>query len=112
MKILIFSLFAALALGVGQGFAATHQAAPKTLPVVMHDPGCHWFQINGKIATAATVAGPIQIKDMDENTLKIASRSGSRFVHVGKSITLSRGYYVVMMVGQAVDDNYLQLTVR
>jgi len=112
MKILPLSLLIALALGIGQAFAATHQATPRTLPVVMHDPGCHWFLVDGKIAKTASVSGPVQLKDLDENTLKIASRSGLRFVHVGKSIVLTHGNYVVMMVGQAVDDNYLQLTVR
>lgn len=112
MKIVVLSLFAALALGSGQALAASHQSAPAVLPVVMHDPGCHWFLVAGKTAKTASVDGPIQIKDLDENTLKIASRSGLRYVKVGKSVTLSRGYYVVMMVRQAVDDNYLQLTVR
>jgi hypothetical protein len=34
-----------------------------------------------------------------------------RHIPVGKSIVV-RGNYVIMMVGQAPDDNYLKLTVR
>jgi hypothetical protein len=36
----------------------------------------------------------------------------ARRVGMGKAIVLARGHYVVMIVGQAVDDNYLKLTVR
>ncbi len=114
MKILAVSLVvAACSLAGGQALAATsHHATPKTLNVVMHDPGCHWFSINGKITKTASVAGPISLRDLDENTLKIASKSGMQYVRVGKSLVLGRGHYVIMMVGQAVDDNYLKLTVR
>jgi hypothetical protein len=113
MKVLVVSVLAALALGGGQALAAgTHHAETRTLTVVMHDPGCHSFSIHGKLTTKASVPGPIRLKDLDENTLKIASRTKLRLVHVGKSIRLSRDHYVLMMVGQAVDDNYLKLTVR
>jgi hypothetical protein len=115
MKILAaLSIVVALALGAGQALAAgTHQAnTPRTLKVVMGDPGCHWFLVHGKNAKTASVAGPIRLRNLDEATLKVASRAKMRFVHVGSSILLSRGNYVVMMVGQAVDDNYLKLTVR
>ncbi len=114
MKLFAFvSIVAALALGAGQALAAgTHRAAPKTLKVVMHDPGCHWFLVHGKVAKTASVKGPIRLQDLDESALKIASRAKMRFVKVGKSIVLARGHYVVMMVGQAVDDNYLKLTVH
>ena len=114
MKILALSVFAALAFGGGQALAARsqHHAAPRTLKVVMHDPGCHWFLIHGKYARTATVAGPIRLEDLDEGALKVASRAGLRIVQVGKSIVLQRGDYVVMMVGQAIDDNYLKLTIH
>jgi len=113
MKTLAISVLAALVFGVGQALAATgHHATTRTLMVVMHDPGCHWFRIDGKDTRTASVAGPIRLKDLDENTLKIASKTKMRYVHVGKSIVLSRGNYVIMMVGQASNDNYLKLTVR
>jgi len=114
MKILALSILAALALGTGQALAAGthHQSAPTTLKVVMHDPGCHWFLVHGKDAKTASVAGPVRLQNLDEDTLKVASHSGMRLVHVGRSLVLTHGHYVVMMVGQAVDDNYLKLTVR
>ena len=115
MKILAaLSVVAALALGAGQALAAGahHSAAPKTLKVVMHDPGCHWFLVHGKDVKTAAVAGPVRLQNLDEATLKIASRAKMRYDRVGKSIVLDRGNYVVMMVGQAPDDNYLKLTVR
>jgi len=113
MKILTFSvLAAALVFGGGQALAATRHTATKTLTVYMHDPGCHWFKIDGKFTKTASVAGPIRLKNLDVNTLKIASRTKMRFDKVGKSILLTRGHYVIMMVGQAVNDNYLKLTVR
>jgi hypothetical protein len=114
MKVLAASVLAAVALvGAGQALAATRHSQPiRTLQVVMHDPGCHWFLVHGKRTTTASVKGPIRLKDLDEATLKVASRTSLRFVKVGKSIVLTRGNYVVMMVGQATDDNYLKLTVR
>ena len=50
MKILIIAALAALALGGGQALAATgsHKASPRTLKVVMADPGCHLFLVHGK----------------------------------------------------------------
>ena len=114
MKILAaLSVVAALALGAGQALAAgsQHSSTPKTLKVVMHDPGCHWFLVHGKNVKTASIAGPIRLQNLDEATLKIASRAQMRYDGVGKSILLARGSYVVMMVGQAPDDNYLKLTV-
>jgi hypothetical protein len=35
-----------------------------------------------------------------------------RHIPVGKSIVVGQGHYVIMMVGQAPDDNYLTLNVR
>ncbi len=113
MKILIISILAALALGGGQALAASssHHSSPRTLKVVMSDPGCHWFLVHGKHATAASVRGSVRVQNLDEAKLKVASRTKIRYIPVGKSIVLARGHYVVMMVGQAIDDNYLKLTV-
>jgi hypothetical protein len=115
MKILAtISAIAALALGTGQALAASshHNAAPRTLKVVMHDPGCHWFLVHGKVTRTASLRGPIRLQNFDEAALKVASRSGAHYIKIGRSLVLHRGHYVVMMVGQAPDDNYLKLTVR
>ncbi len=113
-KILVISAIAAIAFGASQALAASqhHHTATKTLVVAMHDPGCHWFLIHGKFRTAAKVSGPVRVVDRDEAALKVASRHGTKRIPVGKGLVLRHGSYVVMMVGQAVDDNYLKLTVR
>jgi hypothetical protein len=101
------------ALGTGRALAtATHHATPKTLKIVMADPGCHWFMRHGKHTTTATVKGQARLVDLDEAALKVVSRHGARRIAMGKSIVVGHGHYVIMMVGQAVDDNYLRLTVR
>jgi hypothetical protein len=103
------------AFGVQQALATTtrHATAPRTLNIVMRDPGCHWFKVGGKFTKTATVkAGRVRLVDLDEGALKVASRHGLRHIPVGKSLVVGHGKYVIMMVGQAVDDNYLKLTVR
>jgi hypothetical protein len=103
----------AAALGAGRAPAATsHRAAPKTLNIYMHDPGCHWFKVAGKYTTQATVNGRVRLVDLDEAALKVVSRHAIRHIPMGKWIVVGAGKYVIMMVGQAVDDNYLRLTVR
>jgi hypothetical protein len=118
MKISLISLAVAAvvcagAFGTGRALATTSRhATPKTLKIVMHDPGCHWFLRHGKVTKTATVTGPIRLVDLDEAALKVASRAGLKLIAVGKSLVVGRGNYVIMMVGQASDDNYLKLTVR
>lgn len=116
MKIFAISLLAAcgLALGTSQALAATHHHAAfkTTLVVAMHDPGCHWFSVHGTLTKTAAVAGPVRVENRDEATMMVASRNGMQRIPVGKSLILKHGNYVLMMKGQAVDDNYLNLTVR
>jgi hypothetical protein len=118
MKISLITLAVAAticagAVGAGQALATTtHQTAPKTLKIVMHDPGCHWFQLGHKLTTKATVTGRVKLVNFDEAALKVASRHGMKHIAMGKSLVVGRGSYVIMMVGQATDDNYLKLTVR
>jgi hypothetical protein len=113
-KILVIAALALTAIGTSQALAATqHQAAVRhTLVVAMHDPGCHWFLIRGKYTKSAVEPGAVRLVNMDEKTLKVASRHGVKLIPVGKGLVVRSGHYVVMMVGQAADDNYLKLTVR
>jgi hypothetical protein len=118
MKISLLALAVAAAIcagvfGTGRALATTsHHATTKTLQIVMGDPGCHWFMVHGKHAKTDTVkANRLRLVNLDEATLKVASRYGMRHVAVGKSIVVGHGNYVIMMVGQAPDDNYLKLTV-
>jgi hypothetical protein len=113
LSLAVAAIVCAGAFGAGQALATTsHQAAPQTLKIVMHDPGCHWFMRGGKFTTKATVTGRVRLLNVDEATLKVDSRAGTKRIPVGKSIVVGHGHYVIVMVGQAADDNYLQLTVR
>ena len=119
MKISLISLIVAAAVcagvfGTGRALATTsHQTTTQTVKIVMRDPGCHWFLVHGKYATKDVVkANRVRLLNQDEDALKVTSRHGVKRIAVGKSIVVSRGNYVIMMVGQASDDNYLNLTVR
>lgn len=98
--------------GTGRALASARQAPTKTVKIVMHDPGCHWFMEHGKYRKTDTVkANRVKLVDLDEGALLVASRHGMKHIPVGKSLVVGRGNYVIMMVGQAHDDNYLKLTV-
>lgn len=88
-------------------------AAPKTVVVAMHDPGCHWFAVGGRFAKTASAAGPVRVMNEDEATLLARAANGKvKRIPVGTKATLGTGRYVITMVGQAPDDNHLVLTVR
>jgi hypothetical protein len=117
VSLLTLAVVAAVCAGVfgtGRALATTsHHAATKTVKIVMHDPGCHWFMVHGKYAKTDTVkANRVKLVDQDEAALKVASRHGMKHIPVGKSLVVGHGNYVIMMVGQAPDDNYLKLTVH
>ena len=119
MKISLLALAVAAAIGAGvfgtgRALATTsHSATTKTVTIAMHDPGCHWFMVHGKLTKTDTVkANRVRLVNHDEAALKVASRHGMRHIAVGKSLLVGHGHYVIMMVGQALDDNYLKLTVR
>jgi hypothetical protein len=112
LSLAIAAIVCAGAFGAGQALATTHQSAPKTLKIVMHDPGCHSFMVHGKYVTKATVkSNRVRLVNQDEAALKVASRHGMRHIAVGESLVVGHGNYVIMMVGQAPDDNYLKLAV-
>jgi len=96
----------------GAGAQASPAAAPGTVTVAMHDPGCHWFQAGGKFTKAMSVRGPVGVVNRDIATLKVAGKGRVLRIPVGKRIVLSSGAYRITMLGQAPDDNTLHLTVR
>jgi len=114
LRAILFVLaVSALVLALGQaGAAAKTAAAPKTVTVAMHDPGCHWFSANGKFTKSMTVKGPVALANFDEATLKVVGRSKVWHEGVGKKLVLTRGTYKITMVGQAPDDNTLVLVVK
>jgi hypothetical protein len=94
-------------------FAAPAAAAPQTVQIRMHDPGCHWFYVGGKYTTHYSTTGPITVQNFDEAALKFVGPGGTKLDRVGKSLTLRQhGTYRITMVGQAPDDNHLNLTIR
>jgi hypothetical protein len=92
--------------------ASHHAAMVHNVKVVMHDPGCHWFQTaGGGYSRSMSVKGPVMLTNMDEAALKIAGASGTKRTAVGAGIRLGPGTYGITMVGQAPDDNHLSLRV-
>ena len=111
----ILSLLAACfyVVAAGQASAARkHAAALTPVTVAMHDPGCHWFSVNGVYKTKLTVKGPAQLANFDEAALKIVGPKGTYRTAVGKKIVLKTGAYRITMIGQAPDDNTLRLVVK
>lgn len=99
--------------GAGQASAAKAQAVPTPVRVVMHDPGCHWFSVNGTFTRTLAVKGPVVLSNLDEATLDIVGGPfGMRVAPIGKHVVLARGTYRIVMVGQARDDNILTLLVK
>ncbi|MGE5274523.1 MAG: hypothetical protein ACM3QU_12310 [Verrucomicrobiota bacterium] len=81
---------------------------PNVVPIVMHDPGCHFFQVNGKLSTRLTVTRPTVLRNLDEAALIVKSAKLNTRIAVGKSLAISKpGVYRITMVGQARDDNHL-----
>jgi hypothetical protein len=104
-KLLVTGLFALV-------FAVPASAA-HVVPIVMKDPGCHWFSVNGKMTTRYVSHGAVTIQNYDEATLRFVGPGGTKLDKVGKTVTLSaKGTYRITMIGQAKDDNHLVLIVK
>ena len=100
-----------LLVAAGPASAARTRTAPTAVTVVMHDPGCHWFSVAGKLTTTQTVAGSAKLTNYDEAALIVKSSHGKQVVKLGKTVLLGKGLYKITMVGQASDDNHLKLVV-
>jgi len=108
----LYLAIALLAVGAGQAFARSTHATPTKVTVVMHDPGCHWFSVNGAFKTKLAVKGSAKLLNVDESALKVVGAGTVRRVALGKTVLLGKGTYAITMVGQAPDDNHLKLVVR
>ncbi len=101
------------ALTAGAGLASSHAAKLRVVPIVMADPGCHWFHVGGKNTTRLTVQGPTAFRNLDEAALVFQGPHFLQKVAVGKSITVAKpGTYHITMVHQSPDDNHLVLVVK
>ncbi len=88
-------------------------SASSAVPVVMRDPGCHWFKVGGTYVSRYVSRGPVTVTNLDEAALVFAGPGGMRKVAVGKALRLAaRGTYRITMVGQLRHDNTLTLVVR
>lgn len=88
-------------------------SASSVVPIVMHDPGCHFFKVNGKLSVRYVGSGAVTIRNFDEAALKFVGPGGTRIEKVGASLTLkTKGVYHITMVGQESDDNHLTLVVK
>lgn len=102
-----------LILAAAPASATRAKTTPTPITVVMHDPGCHWFSVNGTLKRTLTVKGPAVLTNLDIATLEIVGGpSGMRADKIGKQLTIPRGSYKIVMVGQARDDNVLTLLVK
>lgn len=102
-----------LFLAAGPASARRSHAAPTPVTVVMRDPGCHWFAVKGAFNRTLTAKGPVSLANYDMAALEITGgRTGMVKAGVGHKVTLSRGTYTIVMVGQERDDNVLKLLVK
>jgi hypothetical protein len=54
----------------------------------MHDPGCHWFLVNGKYVKSVARHGPVTLLNQDEAALRIKGPGGTKLERVGAKLTL------------------------
>ena len=92
-------------------FAVPAVASP-VVPIVMKDPGCHWFSVNGKFSTRYVAHGTVAIMNLDQAMLKFAGPRGTRLEKIGQTLRFTKGTYRVTMVGQSKHDNVLTLVVK
>jgi hypothetical protein len=100
-------------IGVLALIVAAPASASKVVPIVMRDPGCHWFDVGGKFSTKYVSHGPVAVQNMDMATLKFVGPKGTQLEKVGATLSLkAKGTYHITMLGQAKDDNHLTLVVK
>lgn len=97
---------------VGGLLAAGTASASTTVPIVMKDPGCHWFSVHGKYLSKLTVTGKTAFRNLDEAALVFKGSKFTKKLAVGKTLALTAGTYHITMVGQAPDDNHLLLVIK
>lgn len=111
----ILALLVAVAALAGSAAAkpALHSTRQSVVPIAMHDPGCHWFAVDGGFYKGLSVAGKTTFRNVDEATLIVKGSGFHATIPVGKSLAIANaGTYHITMVGQAPDDNHLLLLVK
>jgi len=104
---------AALAFTSGAASAAPGAAKLRVVPIVMKDPGCHWFGVGGKNLARLTVNGKTAFRNLDEAAVIFKGKNFRQRLAVGKTLAIATpGTYHITMVGQHPDDNNLLLVVK
>ena len=81
--------------------------------VMMHEPGCHSFFVNGKYVKKLTVRGPAKVFNYDEDTVIVRGNGVRMRDRVGKYVVIrTPGVYKITMVNQEPMDYTLRLTVK
>jgi len=97
----------------GLAVASGASARPTGVMVMMHEPGCHAFFVNGKYMKKLTVRGPAKVFNYDEDALIVRGNGVRMRDRVGKYVLLRRpGVYKITMVNQEAMDYTLRLTVK
>ena len=112
---LLASLATMVVLAVGAGMAVASPAVgkPSVVPIIMADPGCHWFDVAGKKSARLAVDGPTSFQNRDEAALVFAGAGFHQRLAVGKTLAVTKpGTYHITMAGQFRHDNTLVLVVR
>ena len=117
---LLAAAAAAALLAVSAGVATASSASAsasaaklRVVPIVMADPGCHWFQVAGKNKARLVVNGTTAFRNLDEAALIFTGKNFVRRLAVSKSLTIAKaGVYHIKMVDQHPDDNTLVLVVK
>jgi hypothetical protein len=99
--------------GVAGASSSTKPVKLNVVPIVMADPGCHWFRVSGKNLHKLTVVGATGFRNLDEAALVFKGKNFVKRLPVGKTLAISKaGVYHITMVGQHPDDNNLTLVVK
>ncbi len=110
----LIAAVAVVALALSSGASAAPGATKlKVVPIVMKDPGCHWFSVGGKNLAKLTVNGATAFRNLDEAAVVFKGKNFNRRVAIGKTLAITApGAYHITMVGQHPDDNNLLLVVK
>ena len=118
---LLVTAVAAVVLAVAAGVAGASSSTPasasaakaRVVTIAMHDPGCHFFKVNGALETKLVVNGKTAFRNLDEAALVFKGKGFARRLAVGKTLAVATpGQYRITMVGQHGGDNVLTLVVR
>ncbi len=85
----------------------------KVVPIVMADPGCHWFRVGRQEQDRLTVKGATAFRNLDEAALIFKGKNFNGTSPSARRLAITKpGVYHITMVDQHPDDNNLVLVVK